>query len=279
MSRSRRSFLATMTFGRWVLVGIIFLLLFIAVFPSAFWGLDPNEIDATAILESPSGSHPLGTDEVGSDVLARLLHATRLNLAISIGSVALALLIAVPAGLLAGYVGKATDEVLSAFSNAILAFPVVLFAILLVASFGPSLPTLIGVLGFVFVPRFFQLVRGQTLSLREREFVTAAHVAGVNESRVLSRHILPNLLGPLAVMVPQLMAVALLAEAALSFLGLGVQPPGITWGTMLLNSKNYYAVAPWYAVTPGLVVTMVAATMMFAGDFVAAAVNPTRRAT
>ena len=268
-----------MTFGRWVLVGIIFLLLFIAVFPSAFWGLDPNEIDATAILESPSGSHPLGTDEVGSDVLARLLHATRLNLAISIGSVALALLIAVPAGLLAGYVGKATDEVLSAFSNAILAFPVVLFAILLVASFGPSLPTLIGVLGFVFVPRFFQLVRGQTLSLRERDFVTAAHVAGVNESRVLSRHILPNLLGPLAVMVPQLMAVALLAEAALSFLGLGVQPPGITWGTMLLNSKNYYAVAPWYAVTPGLVVTMVAATMMFAGDFVAAAVNPTRRAT
>lgn len=263
--------------GRAVLLFAIALLLFVALFPSVFWSLDPNDIDATSILQAPSAAHPLGTDEVGSDVLARLLHATGLDLAISFGSVVVALLIAVPAGLLAGYTGKATDETLSAVSNAILAFPVVLFAILLVASFGPSLPTLIGVLGFVFIPRFFQLVRGQTLSLREREFVTAAHVAGVSESRVLWRHILPNLLGPLAVMIPQLMAVALLAEAALSFLGLGVQPPGITWGTMLLNSKNYYATAPWYAITPGVVVTLVAAVMMFAGDAVAAAVNPTRR--
>lgn len=266
-----------LTVGRCVLILSIAALLFVALFPSAFWPLDPNDIDATAILQPPSAGHPLGTDEVGSDVLARLLHATGLNLAISTGSVALALLFAVPAGLLAGYVGEATDEALSTISNAILAFPVVLFAILLVASFGPSLPTLIGVLGFVFIPRFFQLVRGQTLSLREREFVIAAHVAGVDESRVLWRHILPNLLGPLAVMVPQLMAVALLTEAALSFLGLGVQPPGITWGTMLLNSKNYYVTAPWYAVTPGVVVTFAAAVMMFAGDFVAAAVNPTRR--
>lgn len=276
MSRLTR-FAKWLTWGRAILLGSLLVLVLIALFPSAFWPLDPNDIDASQILQSPSGDHPLGTDEVGSDVLARLLHATGLNLAISTGSVALAVGVAVPTGLLAGYVGKATDEALSAVSNAILAFPVVLFAILLVASFGPSLPTLIGVLGFVFIPRFFQLVRGQTLALREREFVTAAHVAGVSEGRVLGRHILPNLLGPLAVMIPQLMAVALLAEAALSFLGLGVQPPAITWGTMLLNSKNYYVVAPWYAVTPGVVVTLVAASMMFAGDMVAAAVNPARK--
>lgn len=276
MSRLRRV-VRSVGPGRIVLAFFVLLLVAVAVAPALFWDLDPNAVDAKSILQAPSGVHPLGTDEVGSDVLARILHATRLNLGIAAGSVLLASVVATPAGLLAGFAGKLTDEAFSAFSNAILAFPLVLFAILTVASFGPSLGTLVGILGFVFLPRFFQLVRGQTLSLREREFIVAARMSGASRWRILWRHILPNMIGPLAVLIPQLMAVALLVEAGLSYLGLGVQPPEITWGTMLLNSKNYYVVAPWYALIPGLVVTAVAALFMFTGDAVSELANPTRR--
>ena len=248
-----------------------------ALFPSWLTSYDPNGIDASALLAGPSLRHPLGSDELGSDVLARIIYGARLELAISLGSVFLAGLVAIPAGLLAGYRGGLADWSFTLVADSILSFPIVLFAVLIVASLGASVPTLIGVLAFVFVPRIFRLVRGQTEVLRATGYVKAARAMGVSMPMILLRHILPNTLGPLLVIVPQLMAVAVLIEAGLSFIGLGVQPPQISWGSLLLVSKNYYIAAPWYPLAVGTVTTFAAAALVFGGDIAAAAVNPSRK--
>ncbi len=248
-----------------------------AVFPQWLTPYDPTGIDVTALLAAPSWRHPFGTDELGADVLARVIYGVRLELAIALGSVVLAGVVAIPCGLLAGYLGGWVDWVLTLVADSILSFPIVLFAVLIVASLGASVATLIGVLGFVFVPRIFRLVRGQTQVIRATGFVRAARAMGVRTPTILVRHILPNILGPLLVIVPQLMAIAVLIEAGLSFVGLGVQPPQISWGSLLLVSKNYYIAAAWYPLAVGTVTTLAAAALVFGGDLAAAAVNPSRR--
>lgn len=248
-----------------------------ALFPGWLTPYDPNGIDATALLEGPSWRHPLGTDELGTDVLARIIYGTRLEVGIAIGSVALAALMAVPAGLWAGYRGGKVDWLFTLVADSILSFPIVLFAVMIVASLGASVGTLIGVLAFVFLPRIFRLVRGQTQVLKATGYVKSARALGVGTLAILFRHILPNALGPILVIVPQLMAIAVLIEAGLSFVGLGVQPPQISWGSLLLVSKNYYTAAIWYPVSVGAVTTLASAALVFGGDVAAAAVNPSRR--
>ncbi|SLN72157.1 ABC transporter permease [Roseisalinus antarcticus] len=248
-----------------------------AVAPSWLTPYHPTQIDARSLLQPPSWKHWLGTDELGSDVLARILYGTRLEVAIAMGSVALAALVAVPAGLLAGYRGGRADYALTIVADAILSFPIVLFAVMVVASLGASLGTLIGVLGIVFVPRIFRLVRGQTQVLTEQGFVRSARSMGAGTGDILLRHILPNILGPIMVIVPQLMAVAILIEAGLSFIGLGVQPPQISWGSLMLVSKNYYVSAIWYPLSVGAVTTIASAALVFAGDMAGNAINPDRR--
>jgi peptide/nickel transport system permease protein len=261
-------------------VGLLILLLIIVatVSPRTLWSLSPTAFDAAGALQPPSLSHPLGTDEAGSDLLARALDAFRLQVAIAIGSVLAALIVAVPAGLLSGYRGGLTDEGFSAVSNAIFAFPAVLLAVLVVASFGASVQTLVLVLSIVFVPFFFQLVRGQAMALRDRSFVLAARLNGASTYRIVTRHLLANVGGPLLVMIPQLMALAILIEAGLSYLGLGIQPPAITWGTLLQASRNYYAFAVWYPLTPGVIITVAASSLMFIGDALARRLDPRQQA-
>ncbi|WP_127144521.1 ABC transporter permease [Pelagibacterium montanilacus] len=249
----------------------------VALFPAWFTPYQPNGINARAILQPPSPANPFGTDELGSDVLARIIYGTRLEIAIAMGSVALAALFAVPAGLLAGYRGKTADWILTLIADSILSFPIVLFAVMVVASMGASVGTLIFVLGIVFIPRIFRLVRGQTQVLVEQGFVRGARAMGAGTFDILLRHILPNILGPVLVIVPQLMAVAILIEAGLSFIGLGVQPPQISWGSLLLVSKNYYVNAIWYPLAVGAVTTLASALLVFAGDLAANAINPDRR--
>lgn len=248
-----------------------------AVAPAALTPYTPTQINPEALLQPPSWQHWLGTDELGSDVLARIIYGTRLEVAIAMGSVALAAIVAVPAGLLAGYRGGRADYALTVIADAILSFPIVLFAVMVVASFGASLATLIGVLGTVFVPRIFRLVRGQTEMLRDQGFVRSARSMGAGTGDMLLRHILPNILGPIMVIVPQLMAVAILIEAGLSFIGLGVQPPQISWGSLMLVSKNYYTSAIWYPLSVGAVTTLATAALVFAGDMAGNAINPDRR--
>lgn len=251
--------------------------LLMIAFPGLFTPYDPAAVDPSAILEPPSWAHPLGTDEAGADIWARLVYATRLEALIAGGSVLLALIIGIPTGLIAGTSRRVFDWALSSTASATLAFPLILFAILMVASFGSSPWSLTLIIGFLFFPRVFLLLRAQTKALREREFITAAHVVGVRGTRMLGRHILPNAAGPLATLVPQLMAEAVLIEAGLSYLGLGVPLPEATWGTILENSKAYYVTAPYYAISAGLAITLAAAALMFAGELVAESSNPMRR--
>ena len=251
--------------------------LLMIAFPGLFTPYDPAAVDPSAILEPPSWAHPLGTDEAGADIWARLVYATRLEALIAGGSVLLALIIGIPTGLIAGTSRRVFDWALSSTASATLAFPLILFAILMVASFGSSPWSLTLIIGFLFFPRVFLLLRAQTKALREREFITAAHVVGVRGPRMLGRHILPNAAGPLATLVPQLMAEAVLIEAGLSYLGLGVPLPEATWGTILENSKAYYVTAPYYAISAGLAITLAAAALMFAGELVAESSNPMRR--
>lgn len=263
--------------SRILLVLVAMLLLAIAIAPQLFTPYSPSAIDAGQILRPPSFEHPLGTDEAGADVLARILYATRLELIIAVGSVLVALVLGIPTGLAAGYAGKVVDGLLSSVSAATLAFPLILFAILVVASFGTTPATLVGIIGFLFFPRVFQLVRAQTIALREREFVVAVLVTGVGPGRTLWRHILPNAASPLLTLAPQLAAEAILIEAGLSYLGLGVQLPAATWGTILEASKDYYVTAPAYAIVAGLTITLVAALFMAAGERAAEWSNPLRR--
>jgi peptide/nickel transport system permease protein len=263
--------------SRLILIVVTVLILLVAIAPQWFTPWSPAAIDAGAILQAPSWAHPLGTDEAGADVLARILHATRLELIIAVGSVLIAILLGIPTGLLAGYGGRFVDGAFSSVAAATLAFPLILFAILIVASFGTTPVTLVGIIGFLFFPRVFLLVRAQTLAIKQREFVVAVRVTGVGPARTLVRHVLPNAAGPLLTLIPQLMAEAILIETGLSYLGLGVQLPLATWGTILESSKDFYVTAPTYAVVAGLTITLVAALLMWAGELAAESSNPLRR--
>lgn len=264
---------------RVILVIVTMLILLVAIVPQWFTSWNPAAIDATAILQPSSWAHPLGTDDAGADVLARILYATRLELTIAVGSVLIALVLGIPTGLLAGYGGRVVDGAFSSVASATLAFPLILFAILVVASFGTTPFTLVGIIGFLFFPRVFLLARAQTLAIKQREFVVAVRVTGVGPARTLVRHVLPNAAGPLLTLVPQLMAEAILIETGLSYLGLGVQLPLATWGTILESSKDFYVTAPTYAVVAGLTITLVAALLMWAGELAAESSNPLRRRT
>nr|WP_246327931.1 ABC transporter permease [Garicola koreensis] len=263
--------------ARLLLIATGILVLTVALWPELFVTHDPTAVDSDSILQSASWEHPLGTDEAGADVLARLVHATQLEVVIAAGSVIIALVIGVPSGLLAGNSGKLIDGGISSGASAILAFPMVLFAILVVSSFGTTALTLVGIIGFVFAPRVFVLVRAQTKALKEREFVVAARVTGISPRRTMARHVLPNMAGPLFTLIPQLMAEALLIEAGLSFLGLGVQLPDSTWGTILESSKDYYVTSPGYAVAAGLTITIAAGLLMASGELAAESFNPLKK--
>jgi peptide/nickel transport system permease protein len=262
---------------RIALICVGLLAIIAAVRPELLTSENPQQIDVNAILKGPSWHHWLGTDEEGTDVLTRIIYGTRLDLLIAVGSAAIAAVIGVPAGLLAGYSGKAIDQALQSVAVGTLAFPLILFAVLIVASFGASLATLVFILGFLFVPQVFLVTRAQSKAIREREYITSAVVIGVRTRRILRRHVFPNVIGPVLVLVPQLMATAIIAEAGLSYLGLGLQPPSITWGTVLLASKDYYQQQPAYAAAGGLMVTIAAALLILAGDVISESVDPRRR--
>ena len=254
-----------------------FLAILVALVGESIWGSAARAVDAQSILLPPSGTHLLGTDDTGSDILARLLVGTRLELLIAGGACLLAMAIGVPFGLAAGYLGGTFDWIATAVSNSILAFPVILLSLLIAAGFGASPAVLIAVLALAFVPRFYLVTRNQTIVLKARDMVANARILGVSTGRILWKHIRPNLMGPLWNLLPQLAAMAILAEAGLSYLGVGIQPPHISWGTVLLSGKNYYAVAPWYAVSAGVLVTFASSLLLFAGDLRAAKSNPLLR--
>jgi peptide/nickel transport system permease protein len=223
----------------------------------------------------PSKHFLLGTDNLGRDILVRIAYGTRISLAVGVVSTLLATVAGVVVGLVAGYYRGVIDTALSRFMDVVLAFPFLLFAIALVSVFHPSVTISVGVIAFFSWAAIGRIVRGQTLSLREKEFVEAAHSLGCTDLRIMFIDILPNLVAPVIVLATLLIPNAIVFEATLSFLGLGVAPPTATWGGIISDSLNFYRVAWWFPFFPGLALLITTLAFNLLGDSVRDALDPT----
>jgi peptide/nickel transport system permease protein len=257
-----------------IVIGIV---LVSAIVPTVIQPYDPNKIGAGPNLANPSRDHLFGTDDYGRDIFSRIVDAARLELTMSLGGVGLAVLIGVPLGLVAGYRGGFSDTILMRLQDAMLAFPQILFAILVVAALGASQRSIILTVGAIFVPRFARLVRGSVLTLKEEEFVLASRAVGASPTRVMTRHILPNCIAPILVQITLAISVAILIEAGLSYLGLGVQPPAATWGNMLKQAQAFPRQAPWYVLAPGACIFIVVLSLNLLGDALRDRLDPRLR--
>ena len=217
-------------------------------------------------LFSP-GPHPLGTDQLGRDILSRIIYGSRITLTISLFAVLLGGALGVTLGIVAGYSGKAVDAVLMRLVDMQLAIPLVLFALLIVAALGPSLTNLVVVLALTSWTRYARIVRGQVLALRQREFILSARAAGAGPGRIMLRHILPNVMTPALVVGTLELARIIVMDAALSFLGLGVQPPTPSWGRMLAEGRSYIESAWWVVTFPGLAIALTVLAVNLLGDW------------
>jgi peptide/nickel transport system permease protein len=238
---------------------------------------DPSHQEFSATLQGPSCQHPLGTDDLGRDVLSRLMWGARVSLQVGVIAVGIALLTGTILGLLSGYIGGTLDNWLMRLMDALLAFPVLVLALALAAVLSPSLSNVTLAIGIVGVPTYARLVRGRVLSVREWGFVQAATAVGGSDLRILIHHILPNITAPIIVEAPLHIAAATLAEAGLSFLGPGVQPPTPSWGAMLNAGRGYLEIAPWMTMAPGAAIFLTVLGFNFLGDGVCDALDPRLR--
>jgi peptide/nickel transport system permease protein len=258
----------------WLALLIIMLVICSAVFADIISPYDPLRQDYSAFLQPPSRAHPLGTDNVGRDVLARIIHGARVSLAVGVVAVGIALILGALVGLASGYWGGGIDDVLMRIVDAIWTFPSLVLALSLAAALGPGIDKVMIAVGVVYVPAFARLVRGQTMSVREREFVTAAQALGASDLRMILKHIWPNVTAPIIVQASLNVATAIITEASLSFLGVGVRPPAPSWGSMLKAGYQYMEVAPWISVFPGLVIFLTVLAFNLAGDGLREALDP-----
>jgi peptide/nickel transport system permease protein len=238
---------------------------------------DPNAQDTARRLEAPSKTHPLGLDDLGRDVWSRIVYGARVSLRVGFSVVILASLIGVTLGAISGYFGGAVDVAVMRLCDILLAFPGILLAIALVAVLGPSLNNVILALATIGWVGYARLVRGQVLKVREMEFVTAAKALGAKSPRVIVLHVLPNVINPVIVMATLGLAGAILSEAALSFLGLGVQPPTPSWGAMLTSGRRYLGLANHLAIFPGAAIMLAVMGLNFLGDGLIDALDPKYR--
>jgi peptide/nickel transport system permease protein len=227
---------------------------------------DPVALDFSARLSPPTLAHWLGTDQFGRDVMSRLLAAASVSVTVSLLTVVLALAIGIPIGALAGFFGGALDRAVMTVVDAFMALPGLLLALALMAAFGQSKWGVILALGLAYAPSVTRVVRGVALSLREKEFIEASRAMGNGDLFTIARHIVPNCIGPLTVLATAFFAQAILAESALSFLGLGVPPPYPSWGGMLADARSYFSFAPWLAVFPGLAISVTLLGINLFGD-------------
>src|SRR5581483_4220738 len=227
---------------------------------------DPTSQDTARRLEGPSRQHLLGLDELGRDVLSRIIWGARVSLRVGFSVVILASAIGIALGAISGYFGGAIDTIIMRITDILLAFPGILLAIALVAVLGPSLNNVILALATIGWVSYARLVRGQVLKVREMEYVTAAKALGARSPRVIIRHVLPNVINPVIVMATLGLAGAILSEAALSFLGLGVQPPTPSWGAMLTAGRRYLGLANHLAIYPGIAIMAAVMGLNFLGD-------------
>jgi peptide/nickel transport system permease protein len=246
----------------------------VGVFAPVIAPYDPVKQFVGPQLGPPSAAHWFGTDEIGRDVLSRVVFGARASLLAGVASVLISLAIGVPAGLLAGYAGGKTDMLISRVTDALLACPFLILAIALAAFLGPSLSNAMIAIGISATPVFVRLTRGTALAVKAEDFVLAARAIGNSPLRIAVRHVLPNIVPPLLVQATLAIAAAVIAEASLSFLGLGQQPPEPSWGSMLNTAKNYIDNAPWMAVWPGLSIFVLVLSFNLVGDGLRDALDP-----
>ena len=260
-----------------VSLSFLLLLLIVSIFAPVLAPYSPIDQDVTQLLLPPSSSHWLGTDDLGRDVLSRLIWGAPNSLYASFLAVGVGIVLGVPIGLLIGLLGGWFDEVTSRFIDALLSFPPIVLAIAVTGALGIGLTNAMLSVGFVFAPVLARLVRAQTLVVKNALYVDAARGFGASTSHIIIKHIVPNAIQPVIVQVTLMLAIALLAEASLSFLSLGVQPPAASWGGMLARAYNYIEIAPEQMYAPGLAILLTALAFNALGESIRVALDPTMK--
>jgi peptide/nickel transport system permease protein len=258
-------------------ISYLALLVIVSVFAAQIAPYSPIDQNAADLLMPPSMAHWLGTDDLGRDVLSRLIWGAPNSLYASTFAVSVAVVIGVPVGLIIGFVGGWIDEIVSRFIDALLSFPPIVLAIAVTGVLGIGLTNAMLSVGIVFAPVLARLVRAQTLVVKQAVYVDAARAFGASVPQIIIRHIVPNAIQPVIVQVTLMLAIALLAEASLSFLALGVQPPEASWGGMLARAYNYIEIAPAQMYTPGLAILLTALAFNALGESMRVALDPTMK--
>ena len=274
--RGFSAFVRKSPLGAFCLFVILFAIAFALLGPLIGTG-DPEQIDPLAVFTSPSREYPMGTDYLGRSTMARLAIGMRVSLLIALLAAGLAAAIGATVGLISGYAGGFTDEVIGRLADVLFAFPTMLLGLLIVMVMEPGIPALVVTILVVTLPIFVRVARGPTLGLKQAEYVMAARVSGATTRRIIFRHILPNLTGPLLVQTTFSLSVALIAEGALSFLGLGVQPPQPSLGSLLRDGKTYMELAPWTMFFPALTLAGLILAINLLGDELQAVIDPRLR--
>lgn len=264
----RRNRLAT--FGGIIVVLIVFL----AIFGPYLTPYEYDQMDAEARFGAPSWQHLMGTDQFGRDTATRVIYGTRISVYVALVSIGISLAIGSVLGLISGYVGGRVDEVIMRSMDVILAFPAILLALVFLATLGTSLTNVVWAIALVRIPGFARVARASALSIREEEYILAARAIGLRDWRIIARHVLPNAAAALIVMATISLAVAILAEATLSFLGLGTQPPTPSWGRMLNEARGHLQRSPWMSIFPGLAIALTVFSLNVFGDGLRDALDP-----
>jgi len=246
-----------------VLISLLFSMMIVSLFYTPF---SVTEINREERFSPPSGRHLLGTDNFGRDVLSRIMKASQTAFFVGLVAVSIGTLFGVTIGAVSGYFGGMVDEIIMRFIDAMMAFPSILLALMFVSVFGVGLRNTIVAIGIMSIPSFARITRSGFIQHKELDYVRSAKVKGVSNLRIMFRHILPNVLSPIVVAASMGFSNAVLAEAALSYLGLGIQPPNPSWGRMLSESQVFITVSPWYAIEPGIFITLLVLGFNFLGD-------------
>lgn len=258
-------------------LGVIGILVIFAVFAPIIAPYPPEEIDTALRGDGPSAEYPLGNDDVGRDILSRIIYGSRIALIVGLGATAIAVTIGVTIGATAGYFGGRVDFVLSRLVDTLMAFPLLALLLTLSSVFGPSLRNVVIVIGLTVWASYARLVRAEVLSLREQDFILAARASGAGDRRIIFRHIVPNALGPVIVIASLAVGGVIILESALSFLGLGVSRPTASWGTMLSDGREHIRNYPHIAIAPGIAITITVLSFNLVGDGLRDALDPRQK--
>jgi peptide/nickel transport system permease protein/oligopeptide transport system permease protein len=277
----RRRFIRVFLQRRIVIFGLLVLIILglTAIFAGQLAPYDPFKQDLVSFLQQPSGQHLLGTDPIGRDTLSRLIYGTRTALTVGFVSVSIATLIGVTLGIIAGYFGGLINNIIMRFTDVLMPFPMIVLALLLAAVLGGGIQNIILALGIATMPGYVRIMCAMSMSLKENDYILAARSMGASHIRIMLRHILPNALAPIIVVVTLQLGFLILAEAGLSFLGIGIKPPGAAWGAMVAEGYRYLVQLPVLSIAPGVAIMLVVFAFNIVGDALRDALDPRLRGT